>query len=59
MTDKKATRPGVLSWLPIGAVVGLAAGWLYGPSYVLAGLAIGIAGGVGIAVGLSRKGRSS
>lgn len=43
------------SWIALGGIVGLAAGFVTGPDYVLAGLAIGLAGGFGIHMGLRRR----
>jgi hypothetical protein len=47
----------LLGWIPVGGVVGLGAGYLYGANYVMPGLVIGLAGGLGIALGLRRARR--
>ncbi len=39
-------------WIMIGAVVGLFAGSLFGATYAVAGVGIGIAGGLAIYVGM-------
>jgi hypothetical protein len=45
----------LVGWIPLGGIVGLAAGFLYGGDYVLPGLAIGLAAGLGIFWGLRRR----
>jgi hypothetical protein len=41
-------------WLPVGIAVGLGCGALFGFDYALAGGAIGLAGGLAIALSLRR-----
>ena len=42
-------------WIAIGALVGFAAGSIFGITYAIAGIGIGMAGG--IAIGLTMRGR--
>lgn len=42
-------------WMAIGAVVGVAAGSVFGADYALAGLGIGLAAGAGIVAGMRRR----
>lgn len=42
-------------WIAIGAVVGLAAGAIFGFDYALAGLGLGLMAGVGIVAGIGGR----
>ncbi len=44
----------LLFWVVVGALAGLAAGLPFGSDYALAGAGLGMAGGLGIHVGLRR-----
>lgn len=42
-------------WIIIGAGVGLASGAVFGLDYALAGIGIGVAGGLAVALGLRTR----
>lgn len=42
-------------WIPIGLAAGLVAGAMFGMAYVPAGAVIGLFGGIGIWIGMSRR----
>lgn len=42
-------------WIAIGAVIGLAAGSVFGFDYALAGMGLGLAAGVGVVAGMGGR----
>lgn len=42
-------------WIAVGAVIGLAAGSVFGSDYALAGLGLGLAAGAGIVAGMGGR----
>ena len=42
-------------WIAIGALVGFGCGAIFGMDYAIAGIGIGMAGGIAIAIGIRRS----